>query len=252
MLKTTKFYFLILCVCFYFKTNAQYFVNIESGAVFTGLNDIRRGVDGTLLSLRNDLESPSSPFLRLRLGFLHNEKHYFSLLYAPLKLTATGSLNSDVLFDGINYKANLPLEAIYKFNSYRFTYNRRIINTDAFKLGLGLSAKIRDAGSSLRNENEFASDFNVGFVPLINIISTWQISKKFGFELFGDGLAASRGRAIDIAITTTYNFTKNLQANVGYRILDGGSDGKGSYNFVQFHFAVISLTYQFKKINTSY
>jgi hypothetical protein len=248
MFKITKFYFLIIFVSFCLQTNAQYFVNIESGAAFTGLNDIRKGSDGTILSLKNDLKSPTSPFLRIRVGFLHNEKHHFSLLYAPLKLKATGSLISNIIYDGINYEANLPLEAVYKFNSYRFTYNRRVISTNTFKLGLGLSAKIRAAGSSLRNSNQFSENFNVGFVPLINIITTWQISKKFGFELFGDGLAASRGRAIDVALTATYNFTENLQGNLGYRILDGGSDGTSSYNFVQFHFAVVSLTYQFKNI----
>lgn len=247
MFKITKLYFLIIFVSYCMQTNAQYFVSIESGVAFTGLNDIRKGSDGTLLSLKNDLKSPTSPFLRLRFGLLHNEKHLFSLLYAPLKLTATGSLSSNIIYDGINYEANLPLEAVYKFNSYRFTYNYRIINTNTFKFGLGLSAKIRDAGSSLRNSNQFSEDFNAGFVPLINILTTWQVSKKFGFELFGDALGARRGRAIDVALTTTYNFTESLQGNLGYRILDGGSDGTSSYNFVQFHFAVVSLTYQFKK-----
>ncbi len=247
MFKITKLYFLIIFVSYCMQTNAQYFVSIESGVAFTGLNDIRKGSDGTLLSLKNDLKSPKSPFLRLRFGLLHNEKHLFSLLYAPLKLTATGSLSSNIIYDGINYEANLPLEAVYKFNSYRFTYNYRIINTNTFKFGLGLSAKIRDAGSSLRNSNQFSEDFNAGFVPLINILTTWQVSKKFGFELFADALGARQGRAIDVALTTTYNFTESVQGNLGYRILDGGSDGTSSYNFVQFHFAVVSLTYQFKK-----
>ncbi len=35
-----------------------------------------------------------------------------------------------ILFDGKNFKANIPLEAVYKFNSYRFTYNGRIISKD--------------------------------------------------------------------------------------------------------------------------
>ena len=46
-------------------TNAQTFVNIESGVLFTGLNNIRNGTNGTLFSLKNDLSTPPSPFLRL-------------------------------------------------------------------------------------------------------------------------------------------------------------------------------------------
>jgi hypothetical protein len=57
----------------------------------------------------------------------------------------TNSLNSDVLLDEISYQENLLLEAVYKFNHHRFTYNRRIINTDTFKFDVDLSAKIRDA-----------------------------------------------------------------------------------------------------------
>lgn len=240
-----KHILLVFCIAFCLQTKAQYFVNVETGAAFTGLNTIRNGSDGTFLSLKNDLESPVSPYVRLRFGYVLNEKHHFSILIAPLKLTVTGVLNSDVIFNSEIYEANSPLEAVYKFNSYRFTYNRRIINADTFNFGLGLSAKIRDAGTSLKNSKRYNEDFGTGFVPLINMIANWKITEKIGLDFFGEGLAASRGRAIDVAITGNYTFNKNLQGNIGYRILDGGSDGTNNYNFVQFHYAVISVTYQF-------
>jgi hypothetical protein len=207
----TGFYVLLFSFYFCLQTNAQYFINVESGAVFAGLNTIRNGSAGTLLSLKNDLKSPVSPFLRLRIGILHKEKHPFSILYASLKLVAKRRIASDITFDGKNYEANIPLEAVYKFNSYRFTYNRRIINSNAFKLGIGLSAKTRDAGSSLKNKNEFSRDFSIGFVPFINVLSTWQVSKKFSVDFFGAGLAATKGRAIDVALTETYHFTKKYK-----------------------------------------
>ena len=239
----SRYWILLFCLNANLAANAQTFVNLESGAFFTNINDIRYGSNGTLFSLKNDFQTPVSPFLRLRIGFLTDEKNHFSMLYAPLKIVETGTLANDILFDGNNFKANMPIEAVYMFNSYRFTYNRRIISKDNFNFGLGLSAKIRDAGVSLKNSELFKENFNVGFAPLINLIANWDISQKMGVNFFGEGIAASKGRAIDISLSGRYTFSKSLQGNFGYRLLEGGANGTDRYNFIQLHFIFASLNY---------
>jgi hypothetical protein len=245
----SRYWILFISLNLNLCANAQTFVNLESGALFTVINDIRSGTNGTLFSLKNDFKTPVSPFLRLRAGYILNEKNHFSLLYAPLKIVETGTLEKDILFDRKIFKANLPIEVVYKFNSYRFTYNRRIINKDNFKFGLGLSAKIRDAGFSLQNTEQLSGNFSIGFVPLINLSANWNISQKMGVDFFGEGLAASKGRAIDISLAGRYNLTKNLQGNIGYRLLEGGANGTYRYNFIQLHFIFASLNYAFNKNN---
>jgi hypothetical protein len=244
-----RFWILFIGLNSNLTANAQTFVNLESGALFTGMNDIRNGSNGTLFSLKNDFQTPVSPFLRLRVGYLLNEKNHFSLLYAPLKIVETGTLEKDLLFDEKTFKANLPIEVVYKFNSYRFTYNRKIISKNNFKLGIGLSAKIRDAGVSLQNRDLLRGNFSVGFVPLFNLIANWNISQKMGVDFFGEGLAASKGRAIDLSLSGRYSFNKNLQGNLGYRLLEGGANGTNRYNFIQLHFIFVSLNYAFIKNN---
>ena len=239
----SRYWILLFCLNANLAANAQTFVNLESGAFFTNINDIRYGSNGTLFSLKNDFQTPVSPFLRLRIGFLTDEKNHFSMLYAPLKIVETGTLANDILFDGNNFKANMPIEAVYMFNSYRFTYNRRIISKDNFNFGLGLSAKIRDAGVSLKNSELFKENFNVGFAPLINLIANWDISQKMGVNFFGEGIAASKGRAIDISLSGRYTFSESLQGNFGYRLLEGGANGTDRYNFIQLHFIFASLNY---------
>ena len=239
----SRYWILLFCLNANLAANAQTFVNLESGAFFTNINDIRYGSNGTLFSLKNDFQTPVSPFLRLRIGFLTDEKNHFSILYAPLKIVETGTLANDILFDGNNFKANMPIEAVYMFNSYRFTYNRRIISKDNFNFGLGLSAKIRDAGVSLKNSELFKENFNVGFAPLINLIANWDISQKMGVNFFGEGIAASKGRAIDISLSGRYTFSESLQGNFGYRLLEGGANGTDRYNFIQLHFIFASLNY---------
>ena len=187
--------------------------------------------------------------MRLRAGYLSNGKNHFSFLYAPLKIVETGTIAKDILFDGKNFKANITIEVIYKFNSYRFTYNRRIIIKNNFKFGLGLSAKIRDAGVSLKNREHLRENFSIGFAPLINLIAIWEISQKMGVDFFGEGIAATKGRAIDLSLSGRYRVSKNLQGNIGYRLLEGGANGTYRYNFIQLHFIFVSLNYSFNKNN---
>jgi hypothetical protein len=240
---------LFICLNFNLSSNAQPFINFQSGAFFTGINDIRIGNNGTLFSLKNDFSTPVSPFLRLRAGFLLNGKNHFSILYAPLKILVTGTIGKNILFDGKSFKANRPIEAVYKFNSYRITYNRRIISKGNFKIGLGFSAKIRDAGVSLKNRELLSESFSVGIVPLINVLAKWDISQKMGIDFFGEGIIVSKGRALDLSLSGRYCFTKNLKGNIGYRILEGGVDGTNRYNFIQLHFVFARLNYSFDKNN---
>ena len=244
-----RYWIFLICLHFSLSTNAQTFVNLESGAFYTGMNDVRNGNNGTFFSLKNDFQTPVSPFFRLRVGCLSNGKDHFSFLYAPLNIVETGTIEKDILFDGNNFKANMPIEAVYKFNSYRFTYNRRIINKENFKFGIGLSAKIRDAGVSLKNKELLSENFSVGFAPLINLIANWDISQKMGVDFFGEGIAATKGRAIDLSLSGRYIFSNNLQGNIGYRLLEGGANGTNGYNFIQLHFIFASLNYLFNENN---
>ncbi len=243
----SRYWVLFICLNSSLTANAQTFVTLESGAFFTDMNDVRNGSNGTLFSLKNDFQTPISPFLRLRVGFISNRKNHYSILYAPLKIVETGTIAKDILFDGKNFKADMPIEAVYKFNSYRFTYNRRIISNENFTFGLGLSAKIRDAGISLKNKELLRENFSVGFVPLINVLANWDISQKMGVEFFGEGIAASKGRAIDLSLSGRYSFTRKLQGTLGYRLLEGGANGTSRYNFIQLHFIFAGINYTFAK-----
>lgn len=227
---------------------AQALIDLESGLVFTGYNDVRiPGDEGTFFSLKDDLIPKAEFFYRLRLNYTIKSRHTFSLLYAPLETTSEGSVPNDIFFEGIVFPANTELTGTYKFNSYRLTYRYDIVLKPKFEFGLGFTGKIRDAEIALSSSGLNSEKTNVGFVPIINFRLLWKAGDKFGLLLDGDALAAPQGRAEDVLIAATYKLSDNFRIRAGYRILEGGADNDEVYNFALFHYASVGISYTFKK-----
>jgi hypothetical protein len=239
---------LFLTLCPTISVKAQALIDLESGLVFTGYNDVRiPGDQGTFFSLKDDLQAKTKIFYRLRAGYTIKSRHTISLLYAPLETKSEGSVANDIFFEGVLFPANIKLNGTYKFNSYRLTYRYDIVNNAKIVFGLGFTAKIRDARISLSSPGLTAEKSNVGFVPIINFRLLWKIDDKFGLLLDGDALAAPQGRAEDVLIAAIYNLSDNLGIRAGYRILEGGADNDKVYNFALFHYASVGISYNFKK-----
>jgi hypothetical protein len=237
-----------ILLCWGYSLKAQALIDLESGLVFTGYNDVRiPGDEGTFFSLKDDLIPKTEFFYRLRLNYTIKSRHTLSLLYAPLETTSEGSVTKDIFFEGEVFPANSELVGTYKFNSYRFTYRYDIVLKPKFEFGLGLTAKIRDAEIALSSPGLQSEKTNVGFVPIINFRLLWKVNDKFGLLLDGDALAAPQGRAEDVLIAATYKVSDNFRIRAGYRILEGGADNDEVYNFALFHYASVGLCYTFKK-----
>jgi len=92
ILKLIAFTLLLLS----YKANnvyAQASIDIESGVVFTGYNDVRiPGNFGTLFSLKDDLSAKTKIYYRLRASYTIKTRHTLSILYAPLEVKSEGSV----------------------------------------------------------------------------------------------------------------------------------------------------------------
>lgn len=238
----------ILFLAYFLNTSAhaQATIDLETGAVFTGYNDVRiPGDQGTSFSLKDDLTSDTEFFYRLRLSYTLKSRHAFSLLYAPLETSSAGRVAKDILFEGVVFAANTRLRGTYKFNSYRLTYRYDIVKKPNFEFGLGFTAKIRDAKIALFSAGQTSEKDNVGFVPIINFRLLWNVHDKIGLLLEGDALAAPQGRAEDVSMAVTYKLSDKIGIRAGYRILEGGADNDEVYNFALFHYAAAGISYTF-------
>lgn len=219
---------------------------IEGGPVWQSRNDVRIPSDtGTEFSLR-DLQG-SGPFAAVRVYFDYafRPKHELRFLAAPLTLKGSGQLEEPTLFANTTFLPGQPVDSIYQFNSYRFTYRYRIYEGDRWTWKIGGTGKIRDAKIELRQGGLSAVDDNVGFVPLLHLDAEYRWNQKWRFNFNMDGLAAPQGRAFDVALKVKYDISKNWTMGFGYRMLEGGADTDDVYTFGWLHYAVASVGFRF-------
>jgi len=228
------------------KVFAQVDLDIETGAVFSGYNDARiPGDGGTLFSLSKELEADPGVFYRIRVFYNFNDRHHLGALYAPLSINSSGQLDRDLIFEGETFPANTPLEATFKFNSYRLFYRYDFLRKDKIEIGVGFTAKIRDAKIAVKGDGLESETTNVGFVPIINFRLFWKFTEKFAFLLDGDALAAPQGRAEDVLAALIFKASDKIDLKAGYRILEGGADNDEVYTFALIKYASIGVIYHF-------
>jgi len=230
-----------------YDARAGWQFDIESGAAINGYNDVRiPGKGGTYFSLTEDLDSDPYFFYRVRFSRDLGERHYLSLLVAPLRFKSHGSPDWDVLFVDKVFNAGDDLTGHYRFDSYRLTYRYTLHKSERLTAGIGLTAKIRDAEISLEDADQKATKKNTGFVPLVNFQLQWRLNSKLGILAEGDALAAPQGRAEDILLALTGDIDENLRLKVGYRLLEGGADNDEVYTFALVHYLVVGIVWNLK------
>ena len=227
-----------------FPAASQAFLDVEGGAAFTGYNDLRIPADtGTSLSLADDLSSDPALALRLRLGYTFAERHTVTALIAPLTVRGSGTLDKDVNYQGKTFAAGERVDSVYRFDSYRLTYRYSFIRTDKLVVASGLTGKIRSADIALMSEAGYAHRDDLGLVPLINLWVQWKFAEPFSLLLDADALWSPFGRAEDALLALQYHLNPNVAFRLGYRVLEGGSDGGGDvYTFALFNYLMAGIT----------
>lgn len=181
---------------------------------------------------------------RVEAAFDVAEKHGFRVVLAPLVAEGDGALSGPVAFAGESFAPG-PVEATYKFSSYRVTYRYRFYDGERWRLKVGFTGFVRDARVALEQGATEAEDTDVGFVPLGYFQADARLGERWRFRFDVDGLGASQGRAFDVSAKLARSFGDNWELAFGYRTIEGGANVESVYNFAWLHFAVASLRYTF-------
>jgi hypothetical protein len=223
------------------------FIEVEGGAAFTGYNDVRIPSEtGTMLSLATDtIPDPAFAF-RVRGGYTFADRHTVMALVAPLTVRGSGTLDGVVDYAGATFGAGTAVESVYRFDSYRLSYRYTFVDREKLDLRAGLTVKLRSADIALMSSTGYAHRSNLGVVPLISFMGEWTFAGPFSLLLDADALVTPFGRAEDVLTALQYRSSDSVSYRLGYRVLEGGSDGGGSvYTFALFHYATAGITVRF-------
>ena len=229
------------------QSGSGFVIELEAGPVGQSRNEVQipNTEAGTRFSLVDLVGNGPWPAARLYLTWAINSRHSVRVLLAPLAYTETGSFTGPVDFAGQAYGPGDPVEATYKFNSWRLGYRYRFLRRERLNLSVGFTAKMRDAKIELAQGSTTSKDTDVGFVPLVYLGADRQLAEPWRLVFDFEGLAGGPGRAFDIALKLHYALTDHWGLSAGYRTLEGGADVESVYNFAWLHYAVVSGTYRF-------
>ncbi len=221
-------------------------VSAEGGLIWQNRNDIRiPNATGTQFSLPDLIGNGPYGVFRAEVDFDINERHGLRFAFAPLEITDSGILSEGVSFAGEVFGPENLTEANYKFSSYRITYRYRFYGGPTWSWKIGATGFIRDARIALNQTGKYAEDTDLGFVPLVHLQGLARMGDNWRFLLDFDGLAASQGRAFDVAAKVGYLISDHLELAFGYRVIEGGADVERVYNFAWFNSLVGAVRLSF-------
>lgn len=221
-------------------------IELEGGPSWNTRNDVRiPSTGGTPFSLADTFDTSPSGYFRVYATLRFNPKHSLRFLAAPLRFEGAGTLAQPTSFAGETFAPGVESQAIYEFNTYRFTYGYTLVDRESWKLKIGASGLIRDAKVELQQGGQVARDTDLGIVPLGYVQSRHNLGDRTYFVLDVEGSGAPQGRAIDASAKLHYRLTDRLNLGMGYRTIEGGADVESVYNFAWLNFAAFSLGYDF-------
>lgn len=224
------------------QTYGQISLDVSGGLAAQSYNKVKiPNEEGTAFDLYKDFQIQEPViYFSLKPGYSFRKKNHLFLLYAPLSVNYEGAAPFDIRFQNTTFLEGQNVKARYKFNSYRLTYRRDVYSSEKWIVGVGFTAKIRDAEIRLTEANTTDKKDDFGFVPLLNLYAEYNINNwSVFFE--GDGLAGGPGRAFDIYLGGKIPINEHLKIKAAYRMLEGGADVKSVYNFTMLHFANLGL-----------
>jgi hypothetical protein len=181
------------------------------------------GITGTDINFVTDLGFKTTRFGDVRLVLRPSKKSRFRFQYTPVSYSAESMLPREIVFNGIKYPVNLPVQSGFDWKVYRAGYEFDFFYTDRGFIGFLIEARYTEMAARLKSPlNDEASSAKgplpaFGLVgrgyPLKNVSITAEVS---GFKLpnIDEDYDANY---IDIDIYGTVNFTHHFGVQAGWR-----------------------------------
>ncbi|HXI28154.1 MAG TPA: hypothetical protein VNG89_07025 [Vicinamibacterales bacterium] len=188
------------------------------------------GIPGTSIDLKKDLGVTDQRFPALNLQLRPARSHHLRFQYIPISYQGSAAhLTRDVVFNGIRYSINTPVNSTLDWKAYRFGYQYDFLVKNKGFAGVILEAKYTDVKVEL--DSQFAQEFAhaqapipaIGAIGRVYVVPNISITGEFTTFRVPQSLSTTyNAHYTDIDIYGTVNFTDYVGVKAGYRSLDLG------------------------------
>ena len=187
------------------------------------------GIIGDNVDLVSDLGIAKKRLGSLSLVLRPAAKHKFRFNYLPIKYSAEGAVQRDFTFNGQRYRVGLPVNTTADLTTFRFGYEYDFLYRDRGYLGVLIDLKYTNVDVELDSPigREFTSQVapipTFGIVGRGYIVPNVSITGEVSFFKVPENLAEQidgEGRYLDYDFYGTFNFTRNVGAQLGLRSID--------------------------------
>jgi hypothetical protein len=184
------------------------------------------GIIGDRIDAVTDLGFAQTRFREIKLAFRPAKKHKLRFDFTPIKFTAETVLKRDIVWNGILYRAQLPVNSELSWRQLQFAYEWDFLYHPRWFVGVVLAAKYATVDVSLRSPLDAEYNNISAPIPSIGGIGRFYLAKNFAitgeynyFKLPTSVDPKNRydGRSADFNLYGTFNVTNNFGAQVGYR-----------------------------------
>lgn len=185
------------------------------------------GIPGTRIDLRSDLGLTNQRFPELQITWRPGLRHKLRLQYIPIRFDSTSAPLRDLLFNGVTYRAGLPVTTHLDWTTYRFGYEYDFIVRRRATAGLIAEVKHTVVRAELRTAPADEVSRQAMPVPavggIVRVYPVTHLSLTGEATFFGvpdrpDGHFG--GHIADIDVSAVWNVTRFLGAQFGFRTID--------------------------------
>ena len=207
------------------------------------------GIQGSTIDLKKDLGITDQHFPALNVQLRPARSHHLRFQYVPISFEGSARLNRDVVFNGIRYTVNTPVNSLLDWKAYRFGYQYDFLVKNHGFAGFILEAKYTDVRVEL--DSPFAQEFAHARAPIpalggigrFYVVPNISITGELTLFTVPESLSKDyNAHYTDLDIYGTVNFTNYVGAKVGYRSLDLGylvKKDQGSFTLNGLYFGAV-------------
>jgi hypothetical protein len=217
------------------------------------------GIPGDRINFKRDLGLTDQRFKELRLVLSPARKHKFRFQYIPMKYKQSTVVTRDlaagdncfgIIYLGLCYTLNLPVTSEISWKAFRFGYEYDFLTRDNWFVGFVADAKYTDVQAALVSPGVIAEGRARAPIPAIggifrsyltpNVSITGEVTGVF---LPDRAIEDMKGHYFDVDFYGTYNFTRNVGAQIGYRSLDLGytfENDIGDFDLRGLYFGIVA------------